>query len=100
MAINPAAPIKLVQRPIGTGGERGFGIVAKRFIKEGEYIFELPGMIAKTSTPYLQTQLSLIIPHRCQKQGTKERVLFGPLRFVNHICKESNVTVSRVLVCF
>lgn len=100
MVINPLSPVKLVQRPIGIDGERGFGIVAKRFIKEGEYIFELPGMIAKTSAPSLQTQLSMIIPHRRQKQGTTARVLFGPLRFVNHICKGFNVTVSRISVYF
>lgn len=75
-------------------GPRGFGIIARRFIQEGEYIYELPGMIAKTSRPNIQSTLSIIIPHHRQNQGSEERVLFGPLRFVNHICKGSNITVS------
>ena len=94
MVVNPISPVKLVQRPMIPNGPRGFGIIARRFIQEGEYIYELPGMIAKTSRPNIQSTLSIIIPHHRQNQGSEERVLFGPLRFVNHICKGSNITVS------
>jgi hypothetical protein len=94
MVVNPVSPIKLVQRPMMPNGPRGFGIVARRFIQEGEYIYELPGMIAKTSRPNIQSKLSIMLPHRRQNQGSEERVFFGPLRFVNHICKGPNITVS------
>jgi len=94
MVINPSAPIKLVQRPIGPGGPRGFGIISRRFIQKNEYIYELPGMIAKSSRPSIQSKLSIIVPHHGQKQGKEERVLFGPLRFVNHICEGYNITAS------
>jgi hypothetical protein len=72
MVINPLSPIKLVQRPIGVSGQRGFGIVAQRFIQKGEYLFELPGLITKTSAPSFQSKLSMIIPHHRQKQGSEE----------------------------
>ena len=98
MVINPASPIKLVQRPMGPNSPRGFGIIARRFIYEGEYIYELPGMIAKTSRPDIQSNLSIMIPHRRQNQGSEERVFFGPLRFVNHICEEPNIMVSLQLL--
>ena len=94
MVINPVSPIKLIQRPIGPNGPRGFGITARRFIQKGEYLYELPGMIAKTSRPNIQSNLSVIIPHTRQEQGSEGRVLFGPLRFVNHLCEGSNVTAS------
>ena len=94
MVINPLSPIKLVQRIIGPHGPRGFGIIAQRSIQKNEYIYELPGMIAKTSRPSIQSNLSIIIPHHRQRQGTEERVFFGPLRFVNHMCKEYNIMVS------
>ena len=92
--INPSSPVKLVQRPIGPRGPRGFGIVARRPIQKNEYIYELPGMIAKSARPHIQSKLSVIIPHHSQKQGKEERVFFGPLRFVNHMCEEYNVSVS------
>jgi len=94
MVVNPASPIKLIQRLIGPNGPRGFGITARRFIQKGEYLYELPGMIAKTSRPNIQSNLSIIIPHHRQQQGSEERVLFGPLRFVNHVCEGSNITAS------
>jgi len=94
MIINPQSPIKLVQRAMGLDGSRGFGILAQRTIQENEYIYELPGMIAKSARPSIQSNLSIIIPHHCQKQGTEERVFFGPLRFVNHLCLGYNVMAS------
>ena len=94
MVVNPVSPIKLVQRLMMPNGPRGFGIIAQRFIQEGEYIYELPGMIAKTSQPNIQSKLSIMLPHRRQNQGSEERVFFGPLRFVNHICKGPNIMVS------
>src|SRR6266700_3081047 len=76
--INPFSPVKLVQRMIGPDGPRGFGI------------------IAKPACPSIQSKLSVIIPHHCQRQGTEERVFFGPLRFVNHLCKGYNIVVSQL----
>jgi hypothetical protein len=94
MVINPLSPVKLIQRVVGPGGPRGFGIVARRFIQEKEYIYELPGMIAKNARPRIQSRLSIITPHYRQNQGSEGRILFGPLRFVNHICKGFNIVVS------
>lgn len=94
MVINPSSPVKLVQRKIGPDGPRGFGIVARRPIQENEYIYELPGMIAKSARPNIQSKLSVIVPHHSQKQGKGERVFFGPLRFVNHQCEGYSVVVS------
>jgi len=96
MVINPLSPVKLVQQTMGSGGPRGFGIIARRAIQKNEYIYELPGMIAKTSRPSIQSKLSIIIPHHRQRQGTEERVFFGPLRFVNHLCEGYNIMVSRL----
>jgi len=93
MVINPSSPIRLVQRTMGLGDQRGFGIIATRAIQQNELIYELPGMIASSARPAIQSSLSIIIPHRCQEQGTEERVLFGPLRFVNHMCNGSNIMV-------
>lgn len=94
MVINPSSPIRLTQQPMGPNGIRGFGIVATRLIQENEYIYELPGMIAKSSRPDIQSMLSIIVPHPRQKEMIEERVLFGPLRFVNHICQGYNIMVS------
>ena len=82
---------------MGPNGPRGFGIVARRFLHKEEYIYELPGMIAKTSVPKIESMLSKIIPHTVQKQGSEERVFFGPLRFVNHQCEGYNVSVSFIV---
>ena len=94
MVINPLSPIKLVQQQIEPDSLLGFGIVAQRPIQENEYIYELPEMITKTARPSIQSNLSVIIPHHCQKQGTEPQVLFGPLIFVNHLCEGYNIMVS------
>ena len=73
---------------------RGFGIIAQWFIQKEEYIYELSSMITKTSQPDIQSNLSIIYPHHWQNQGSKERLFFGPLKFVNHICDGPNITVS------
>jgi hypothetical protein len=70
-----------------------FGVRAARAISEGEYVYELSGLLAiDNDTPH--TRLSESTPFGGSSQDN--RVLFGPIRFVNHQCADFNAEVSRL----
>jgi hypothetical protein len=76
--------------------EHGFGIVATAEIPEGRPIYELVGAIASGPTSN-DSQLSSITTHEHSVHdkclGTS-RILYGPLRFVNHRCLNYNAQVG------
>lgn len=68
----------------------GFGVRAAQNIQKGDYIYELSGLLAADgATPH--TRLSESIPFG--NAGQDRRVLFGPIRFVNHLCVHFNAEV-------
>lgn len=74
------------------GGSLQFGVIAKRPIMKGTYIYELMGIMASdTTAPH--SRLSEIFPHPHQRKGLEPKILFGPARFANHDCKKSNIEV-------
>ncbi|KAJ7775889.1 hypothetical protein B0H14DRAFT_2964314 [Mycena olivaceomarginata] len=77
--IAPWAPVHLQVRPMGAFGEVGFGVVAQRAIKQGEYIRELIGVL----TPDYTTEQSTLSEMYCKVHGCKH-ILWGPIRMLNH----------------
>ena len=94
MIIQPNAAVKLSTIKLGPSKNIGFAIHARRLIRKGEAIPELIGMMPMDNdTPH--TNLSSIQPHFSQNQDHRsERVLFGPIRFINHLCINFNAEVS------
>jgi hypothetical protein len=73
--------------------ELGFGVRATRLIVKGEYLYELSGLLAiDNNTPH--TRLSESTPFGFGDSSQDVRVLFGPIRFVNHQCIGFNAEVS------
>ena len=60
-----------------------------------EFILELSGFMAPDLGDAGQTELSKCTAHKTNS-GPKgrDRLLVGPIRFINHDCKNSNVEVS------
>lgn len=78
---------------MGERGGLGFGIIARKFIKKDESIYELIGLMPGDDKA-ARTDLSVIQPHPDQNQSKRaHRVLFGPVRFLNHLCHSSNAAV-------
>ena len=73
---------------------REFGVKASRGFRTGEYIYELVGLVP-TDNRAEHTNLSSVVPHVDQGEALEPRVLFGPIRFINHDCVAYNVQVSR-----
>lgn len=71
-----------------------FGVEACRKFCKGEYIYELVGLEPIDGSAR-HTELSVIVPHIDQGEALEPRVLFGPIRFINHHCKKYNVEVSK-----
>jgi len=94
MIIHPDAAVKLSTVTFGPNKNIGFAIHARRSIVKDEMIPELIGMMPMDNkTPH--TNLSSIQPHIAQNQHHRsERVLFGPIRFINHLCINFNAEVS------
>ena len=90
--MQPTATVRLYKRRMGNDnyGQLGFGVRAMRAISKGEYVYELSGLLAiDNDTPH--TRLSESTPFG---DLTRERrVLFGPIRFVNHRCIDFNAEV-------
>ena len=91
MIIHPSCAVKL--RVTRMGDTLGFSIFATKDIKQNDSIYELTGAMPEDSkTPH--SELSAITPHsdHClPDQAT--HILFGPARFVNHLCKDFNIEV-------
>jgi hypothetical protein len=94
LVIQPKSTVRLYKRRMSQQvGHRhlGFGVRAAQKIHKGDYIYELSGMLATDNdTPH--TRLSETIPFGGASQD--QRVLFGPIRFVNHRCVHFNAEVS------
>jgi hypothetical protein len=67
---------------------------ASRAFRPGEYIYELAGLVP-TDNLADHTNLSVITPHADQGEVLEPRVLFGPIRFINHHCVSHNVQVCK-----
>ena len=93
MVISPKSCIKLSTIVMGNNGERGFAIHARRTIQKNEVIHELIGMMPlDNDTPH--SRLSEITPHPVHNQSHEDpRILFGPIRFINHLCLHFNAEV-------
>ena len=81
---------------MGQEDNLGFAIYTTRHIKRGDPIYELIGaMPGDSETPL--SGLSSITPHPDQALlDLAPRLLFGPARFINHLCQNFNVEVWKV----
>jgi len=85
--------VQLKVTRMGQEDNLGFAIYATRHIKGGDPIYELIGaMPGNSKTPH--SGLSTITPHPDQAlPNLAPRFLFGPVRFINHLCQNFNVEV-------
>ena len=94
MVIHPSSAVKLKVTRVGP--DLGFSIYAARNIKYHEAIYELTGAMPGDSETQ-HSQLSAITPHQNHSlPDLAIRILFGPARFINHLCKNFNVEVCMV----
>ncbi len=94
MVIHPSSAVKL--KVTRVGADLGFSIFAARNIKYHEPIYELTGAMPGDSEAQ-HSELSAITPHEHHSLPDLDtRILFGPARFVNHLCKDFNVEVCIV----
>jgi len=98
--INPQSKIALKQVPLGSDQTRGFAVVATCEILKDATVHELIGMMPSDGkTP--DSDLSAIRPHPDSNQSAGvRRILFGPARFINHMCKSYNAAVIDEFLCF
>jgi hypothetical protein len=73
---------------MGSPGIRGFGIVASVPLLAGEYIYELTGLLSVDGNAE-HTRLSEI-----RAADNTVRILFGPLRMLNHDCNPNAEVLS------
>ena len=93
MTINVASAVKLSCIGMGQAGTLGLAIHATRSIPEGQRIHELVGLMPSDNR-WPSSDVSRIKPSSAHNQSRRvERVLFGPIRFVNHVCATPNVEV-------
>ena len=91
LIIQPNSTVRLYKPRLGQQVHLGFGVRAAQNIHQEDYVYELSGMLATDNeTPH--TRLSETIPFGSTNQD--QRVLFGPIRFVNHRCVHFNAEVS------
>ena len=91
MPFNPGSCV--TRSSITIGSSRRYGILATRDIKKNDIIYELIGLMPiDNDTPH--TRMSEITANPCQNQPIDAlRILFGPMRLVNHSCTKSNAAV-------
>lgn len=78
---------------MGTDQGLGFALYARRRIPEGAIIWEGIGMCPGDSNcPHSDLSCITIAPGQNQPAGS-ERILYGPLRMVNHRCQTFNAQV-------
>ncbi|KAF5335574.1 hypothetical protein D9611_003080 [Ephemerocybe angulata] len=91
--LNPRSQVKLKVIPMDTV-TKGFSLFARRDIPKGSYVWEAMGMVpadnASTSTLLSTTETTA---EQNQPSG-EERVLYGPVRMINHRCKTYNVAFA------
>jgi hypothetical protein len=98
MVVNPESCVKLSCVRMGVEDTLGFAIHAVMPIKSQQVIYELVGLKPGDGKAE-NSQVLDIKPSPNPNQSTDvKRLLFGPIRFINHICSMPNAEVS--LLCF
>ncbi|KAJ3538264.1 hypothetical protein NMY22_g5236 [Coprinellus aureogranulatus] len=96
MILSPSSFVRLRTIPMGPTMQKGFAIFARYDIADQASIWELIGMMPGDNRAK-HTNLSSITPHPEQNQHTGvPRILFGPLRMVNHRCKSFNIAFMAI----
>ncbi|KAJ7082458.1 hypothetical protein B0H15DRAFT_803271 [Mycena belliarum] len=85
----PWSPVQIKHVRMGVDRDRGWGLVASTTIRKDEYLYEVLGALTVDMTEE-QTDLSTMTVY-----GGKTRIMWGPLRLVNHDC-EPNIEWVRV----
>ncbi|KAJ7467347.1 hypothetical protein B0H11DRAFT_2306404 [Mycena galericulata] len=82
VVIAPWSVVRLKVSPMGATQTRGFGVEAVLDLEENEFIYELSGLLS-TDLDAEHTELS----KTTSPEDGIERIIFGPIRFLNHDCK-------------
>ncbi|KAJ3529719.1 hypothetical protein NMY22_g8883 [Coprinellus aureogranulatus] len=99
MLVSPDSHVRLRVLPMGPFSHKGFAVTARYDIPKLQYLWELVGLMPGDNDT-AHSDLSAITPFHEQDQPVDaERVLFGPLRLVNHRCKEYNIEFMAIPDC-
>ncbi|RXW11893.1 hypothetical protein EST38_g13962 [Candolleomyces aberdarensis] len=96
MVIHPESSIRLRAVPMGPNSTVGFAIFARRDIPKNTKIWEAIGMVPGDNEA-VHSELSSITTTKDQNQTPgAERVLYGPIRMINHRCRSYNAEFCSV----
>ena len=99
LVVNPKSRVRLSCVAMGVTKALGFAIRAATDIAEGTELRELVGLMPRDGRAR-HSEVSCIQPSSEHNQSSKvQRVLFGPIRFLNHICGNPNTEV-RLTLCY
>ncbi|KAJ6601241.1 hypothetical protein DFH09DRAFT_1271034 [Mycena vulgaris] len=83
----PWCIVRLRVLPMGPSSQVQFGIFAREDIQEGDIVWEMMGMLSSTAEKNARhTHLS-----EMKDWDSVNRILYGPVRFVNHDCSPNVV---------
>ncbi|KAJ7668566.1 hypothetical protein DFH06DRAFT_1378337 [Mycena polygramma] len=86
----PWSPVKLHLAQLGEGNPVQFGIMTKVHIPADTLIYELVGQLSSDSVDGEAREKTTSLSEMSAFDGSS-RVLFGPIRFVNHSCDANTV---------
>ncbi|KAJ7668609.1 hypothetical protein DFH06DRAFT_1126085 [Mycena polygramma] len=86
----PWSPVKLHLAQLGEGNPVQFGIMTKAHIPADTLIYELIGQLSSDSVDGEAREKTTSLSEMSAFDGSS-RVLFGPIRFVNHSCDANTV---------
>ncbi|KAJ2911712.1 hypothetical protein MD484_g8699, partial [Candolleomyces efflorescens] len=96
LTINPESLIRLGRIKKGPHHPTGFSLIAQRRIAKGSTIWESLGMCpSDNDTPHSSLSCITTAIGQDQEPGS-ERVLYGPLRMMNHRCKSFNAEYAYI----
>lgn len=96
LAIHPESCVRLQKIRMGRTQDWGFGLFARRPIAKGSTVWEAVGMCPVDGSSS-HSELSCIKTAEGQNlPAGSERVMYGPLRMVNHRCRTFNAEVESI----
>lgn len=93
LVLGPESPVRLLSVPMGQERRYGFGLFARQDIAAGTELWDVVGLMpTDDSDPHSDLSMITVAPGQNQRPGSS-RVLFGPMRMLNHRCKTFNCEV-------
>ncbi|KAF6750604.1 hypothetical protein DFP72DRAFT_851680 [Ephemerocybe angulata] len=90
MVISPRSVVRLGVSKMGAYSQKGFGIFARMDIRGGVDIWEALGIMPGDNESRHSSLSAIRVADGQNQEAGSERVLVGPLRMVNHLCRSFN----------